>query len=295
MRVGASISARNLVPPFCTRQGVSRVSLPRPNNPFQKPRLHCGARFFAPREVRAIQAEVERFKREGLVRNVATEGDGETPSTTKANLQLIPLYDKSDLIRALPFDEKITVAVSQLIGTPFILHLDQMFLKPAGHGIGTDWHQDNAYFKIDDPLKGTAMWVAVHDATIENGTIHVVHDSFKEEYPHDRDPYSDHHIHCQVPEERAVPIELKAGGVVFFCYGTAHSTKANTTNRERAGLAFHFLHTACVDRANLIGERRRGQPILVGPETTGGQAEYGVRVAETWEREIERVLEGATN
>ena len=36
------------------------------------------------------------------------------------------------------------------------------------------------------------MWVAVHDATIENGTIHVVHDSFKEEYPHDRDPYSDH-------------------------------------------------------------------------------------------------------
>ncbi len=124
--------------------------------------------FFDSREVRAIQAEVERFKREGLVRNVATEGDGETPSSTKVNLQLIPLYDKSDLIRALPFDDKVAVAVSQLIGTPFILHLDQMFLKPAGHGIGTDWHQDNAYFKIDDPLKGTAMWVAVHDATIEN-------------------------------------------------------------------------------------------------------------------------------
>ncbi len=108
----------------------------------------------APREVGPIQAEVERFKREGLVRNVATEGDGETPSSTKVNLQLIPLYDKSDLIRALPFDDKVAVAVSQLIGTPFILHLDQMFLKPAGHGIGTDWHQDNAYFKIDDPLKG---------------------------------------------------------------------------------------------------------------------------------------------
>ena len=137
------------------------------------------------------------------------------------------------------------------------------------------------------------MWVAVHDATIENGTIHVVHDSFKEEYPHDRDPYSDHHVHCQVPEERAVPIELKAGGVAFFCYGTAHSTKANTTDRERAGLAFHFLHTACINRANLIGQKR-GQPTLVGPEATGGQAEYGVRVAGTWEREIKRVLEGAT-
>ena len=62
--------------------------------------------FFTAREVQALQAEVERFKREGLVRNVATDGDGEPHSKTKANLQLIPLYDKSDLIRALPFDDK---------------------------------------------------------------------------------------------------------------------------------------------------------------------------------------------
>ena len=138
------------------------------------------------------------------------------------------------------------------------------------------------------------MWVAVHDATIANGTIHVVHDSFKEAYLHDRDPNSDHHIHCQVPEERAVPIELKAGGVVFFCYGTAHSTKANTTDRDRAGIAFHFLHGNCVDRANLV-DKKRGQPFLLGPETTGGEAEYGVRVAGTWEQEIERVLQETSN
>jgi ectoine hydroxylase-related dioxygenase (phytanoyl-CoA dioxygenase family) len=250
--------------------------------------------FFTAREVQALQAEVERFKREGLVRNVATDGDGETHSKTKANLQLIPLHDKSDLIRALPFDDKVTNATAQLIGAPFVLHLDQMFLKPAGHGIGTDWHQDNAYFKISDPLKGTAMWVAVHDASIANGTIHVVHDSFKEQYPHDRDPNSDHHIHCQVPEERAVPIELKAGGVVFFCYGTAHSTKANTTDRDRAGIAFHFLHGDCVDRANLV-DKKRGQPFLLGPETTGGEAEYGERVAGTWDQEIERVLQETNN
>ena len=201
----------------------------------------------------------------------------------------LALNDKSDLIRALPFEKRVTDAGSGLIGDPFILHLDQLFLKPGGQGIGTNWHQDNAYFKIADPLKGTAMWVAIHDATIANGTIHVVHDSFKEEYPHDRDPNSDHHIHCQVPEERAVPIELEAGSVAFFCYGTAHSTKANTTDRERAGMAFHFLHIDCVDRANLI-DRQRGQPFLAGPEASGGEAEYGVKVAGTWESEVARTL-----
>ena len=40
-----------------------------------------------------------------------------------------------------------------------------------GDGIGTNWHQDNAYFKIRDPMRGTAMWIAAHDATIANGTI----------------------------------------------------------------------------------------------------------------------------
>ena len=131
---------------------------------------------------------MERFKREGLVRNVATDGDGTTHSTTKANLQLIPLFDKSDLVRALPFDAKVVEAVGQLIGEPFLLHLDQMFLKPARHGVGTAWHQDNAYFRIADPLRGTAMWIAIHDATLANGTLHLIPGSHRERYEHRRDP-----------------------------------------------------------------------------------------------------------
>ena len=165
--------------------------------------------FYGADEVAALQAEVERFKREGLVRNVATDGDGKTHSTTKANLQLIPLFDKSDLVRALPFDAKVVEAVGRLIGDPFLLHLDQMFLKPARHGAGTAWHQDNAYFKIADPLRGTAMWIAIHDATVANGTLHLIPGSHRERYEHRRDPDSDHHIRAWPPEERAEPIELK--------------------------------------------------------------------------------------
>jgi phytanoyl-CoA hydroxylase len=247
--------------------------------------------FFTPREVQALQAEVRRFKREGLGRNIATDGDGETYSDTRTNYHVIPLNNKSDLIRALPFEDKVTDTVARLIGSPFVLHLDQLFLKPGGHGTGTDWHQDNAYFKIADPLKGTAMWVAVHDAT---GTIHVVHDSFKEQYPHDRDPNSDHHIRCQVPEERVVPIELAAGGVAFFCYGTVHSTKPNTTDRDRAGVAFHFLQVDSIDHASL-SDPNHAQPFLVGPEATDGEAEYGVRVAGTWESKVTRVLMANAN
>ncbi len=243
--------------------------------------------FFTKREVAAMQAEVERFQREGVVRNVSTEPDGKTRSTRAANLQLIPLNDKSTLFRALPFEPRVREAVSHLIGEPFIRHRDQMFLKPARHGAGTSWHQDNAYFRISNPLMGTAMWIAVHDATVPNGTIHVVPGSFRQALEHTRDPYSDHHIRCYPAEEKAIPIELPAGGVAFFCYGTPHCTLGNRTDRDRAGIAFHFLRNEYIIAQNSFHKVQ-----ITGPDATGGLKEYGTVVAGAWEKEIDRILRG---
>ncbi len=243
--------------------------------------------FFTSREVEAMRAELERFKREGMLRNVATDGDGKTHSTQVQNLQICPIAPRSPFFRALPFHPGVIDAVRQLIGDPFVFYLDQIFLKPGGHGSGTSWHQDNAYFKISDPAKGTGMWTALHDATVANGTLHVIPGSHREAYPHERDPYSDHHIFCRPPEERAVPVELPAGGTAFFNYGIAHCTRPNRTDRERAGLALHFL------RADFIPEEmrsRRVSPILTGPETSGGLNEYGVKIEGMWEQEVNRVL-----
>lgn len=208
--------------------------------------------FWNEREVAAMRAELERLKREGKLRNVATDGDGQTHSTNLVNLQLCPLWPHSNLFKAMPFAPKVTEAVGALIGSPSVLHLDQVFLKPGKHGMGTNWHQDNAYFQIPDPLKGTALWTAVHDATLANGTLRVIPRAFSTLLPHERDPFSDHHIRCWPDETQAVPVEIKAGGVIFFSYGTPHATGANTTETERAGVALHFIH------ADQAGQARSG-------------------------------------
>ena len=246
--------------------------------------------FFSDRETQALQAEIDRLMEVGALRNVATEGDGTTSSSSMRNLQLCPMYNHSDLFRALPFQPDVVSAISQLIGEPYILHLDQVFLKPGGDGMGTNWHQDNAYFKISDPLKGTAVWIAVHDATIVNGTMQVIPGSYKTAYEHSRDPYSDHHIRCYPPEEHADTIELKAGGALFFCYGTAHCTGHNRTDKARAGIAFHFLHADYAPE-RLIEDGRDYRPFVTGPQATGGATEYGVRVEGTWESEVEKALD----
>lgn len=246
--------------------------------------------FWTQEEVLAMRAELERLKENGLLRNVATEGDGKTQSQVKANLQLCPMAPHSPFFRAMPFAPKVAEAVGELIGDPVLLHLDQVFLKPGRHGAGTNWHQDNAYFQISDPLKGTALWTAVHDAHMENGTMRVIPGSHREKLEHSRDPESDHHIRCYPDESRAVPIEIGAGGALFFAYGVAHATGANRTENERAGVALHFLHESEDDQAK-GGFKGNQRPHLTGPEASGGEREYGTRIAGTWEAEVSRLLE----
>ncbi|MCY3800709.1 MAG: phytanoyl-CoA dioxygenase family protein [Chloroflexi bacterium] len=243
--------------------------------------------FFSDREVKALQAEVERLNRDGIFRNVATEGDGRTESRSRQNLQIVPLHPHSDLVKALPFHPKVIEHVTDLIGDRIVVHLDQVFLKPARTGLGTGWHQDNAYFRVKDPLKGTAMWIAVHEANAANGTLRVLPNMMDKKIAHERDPYSDHHVRIYPEEKKAVSMELPAGGVAFFCYGTPHATGDNTTNEDRAGLAFHFLHEDHVNdslRINPYG------PILTGPRAAGGEEEYGARVDGLWDGQVEKLL-----
>ncbi len=243
--------------------------------------------FWDAAEIAAMRAELERFKSEGKLRNVATEGDGKTTASQKANLQLCPMSPHSNLFRAMPFAPKVIEATEQLIGGPLLLQLDQVFLKPAQHGAGTNWHQDNDYFGITSPVQGTALWTAIHDATQANGALRVIPRAFLEPLPHTRDPDSDHHVRCYPDESQAILLEMEAGGAIFFNYGTPHATGPNRTQHERAGVALHFLTIEANAKARGGLSRR---PVLTGPNATGGEAEYGLRIAGTWPREVENAL-----
>lgn len=241
--------------------------------------------FFTPDETRAMQAEVEALLAQGKLRNVAT-------SQEKANLQLVSTWQHSELFRRLPFHPKVVAHVSQIVGDPAMLYMEQIFLKPGGHGAGTNWHQDNDYFQFADPMRGVGLWTAVHAATAENGTMRFIPGSHRAALPHSRDPDSDHHVRAYPDESRQALCELPAGGVVLFNYATAHATGANRTDRMRAGFAMHFAH---IPSARKAGEHRGrngqpvdytpgipGRPIISGPEASGGAREYGQSQAAAW-------------
>ena len=204
--------------------------------------------FFEPDEVRVLQIEVARWLDADLPRDVAI-------AEKHTNLQLIPLFPHSELMAALPFAKKVRDAVTALLGAPVVKILDQMFYKPGGQGMGTNWHTDNAYFEIDEPLRGCALWIAVHDASEVNGTLKVIPERHHETLMHERDPASDHHIRTYIDPSTAEHCELEAGGVVFFCFGTPHATGPNPTNQGRAGIGIHFVNFDHASAAMRRGER----------------------------------------
>mmetsp|Transcript_9602 Transcript_9602/g.15732 ORF Transcript_9602/g.15732 Transcript_9602/m.15732 type:complete len:269 (+) Transcript_9602:112-918(+) len=242
--------------------------------------------FWSSEAVCKMRGEIDRLTALGKLSNVATEGDGITKSTSKKNLQLCPLSPESTLFRAMPFQENVKSALQALVCSSneenVCQYLSQVFLKPPSEGMGTSWHQDNEYFNVLEPTQGVAMWTAVHDSTVENGTLEVL-DQVDHVLEHVRDGGSDHHLTCKgsVDESLSVPIELDAGGVAFFNYNVPHCTRANKTDKPRAGVAFHFLNMkAYQDRRFPLPDGADWRtPVIVGPSCTDGIAEYGENVA----------------
>ena len=239
--------------------------------------------FFDPDEVALLQAEVARLLEAGRLRNVRTEDDG-SHSRRQANLQLCPASPHSEALRALPFAPAVRATVEALIGGPSVHLLDQIFLKPAHHGTGTAWHQDDAYWSVADRRAGFGMWIAVDAATVANGTMWIIPGSDTESFDHDRDPHSDHHIRCYPNEDRAIPIEVAPGGVLLFNFGIAHCTRANNTARDRAGLAYHFTRSDNLPHRQGYQERRGTLPLVCGAGYDGGRAVLGADQEGCWER-----------
>ena len=145
---------------------------------------------------------------------------------------------------------RVKGVAEQLIGDDAVMFQTMALVKPPLIGSEKPWHQDNAYFKYA-PLDGVCgFWLALDDATKENGCMHVLPGW------HRRGGFR--HVHtndCQILPERvrweeAVAVELPAGGAMFFSGMLPHQTPPNRSPLRRRALQFHYrgVGTRVVDQ-----------------------------------------------
>ena len=151
--------------------------------------------------------------------------------------------------------EGVVGAVSRIAGA-HLAHWDgrvkcmqsMLFLKPPDLQ-GQAWHQDERFIPTRDrSLVGA--WIALDDATVENGCLWVmrgshrpgvIHPTRQHGRPDEFDP-SDEAFGFD--DAAAVPVEVSTGDVVFFNGYLLHRSMRNRSNGTRRALVNHYMSAA---------------------------------------------------
>lgn len=153
--------------------------------------------------------------------------------------------DADERLRALAYDPRVLDVVKQIIGSDDIMLFQEMaLLKPPGGGREKPWHQDNAFFRITPGTPIVGVWIALDEATIDNGCMHVLPGTHREG-PVIHFMRRDWQIcDTDVQTTRDVAVPLPPGGMLVFDGLLHHGTPSNNTEKRRRALQFHYIDAA---------------------------------------------------
>ncbi len=144
---------------------------------------------------------------------------------------------------------KILDAVEDLIGPDILCWTTNFFIKEASNPGFVSWHQDATYWGLE-PDDVVTAWVALTDATPENGYMQFLHGSHKtEQLPHVDTFHKDNllsrgqEIAVEVDKSKGVGIALKAGEMSLHHIKLVHGSEPNRTSDRRIGLAIRYIPT----------------------------------------------------
>jgi ectoine hydroxylase-related dioxygenase (phytanoyl-CoA dioxygenase family) len=139
-------------------------------------------------------------------------------------------------------------AVEQLIGAHVSVAFSQLFFKPSEGGGPKPAHQDNYYFGCNNQDGMVTAWVAIDDATVENGCMFFADGSNRGEiFPHtapEGEPFN-----LQISSEiltrfALTPAPVPKGGVSFHHGKTIHQSSQNRSKNWRRAVAIHYVNVA---------------------------------------------------
>jgi ectoine hydroxylase-related dioxygenase (phytanoyl-CoA dioxygenase family) len=141
----------------------------------------------------------------------------------------------------------IVDVLTQVIGPNVKSMQSMLFIKAAGKP-GQAWHQDEDFIPSRDRSL-TGGWIALDDATIDNGCLWVLPGSHKRgilwEMKRQDDPRfdcTDESYGFPYRDEDAVPVEVPAGSIVFFNGYLLHRSLPNTrATGYRRVLVNHYM------------------------------------------------------
>lgn len=139
----------------------------------------------------------------------------------------------------------LSVITRLMAGRVPYMFQDMALLKPPALGREKPWHQDHAYFdyELGTPIVG--VWIALDQATVENGCMQLLPGQHRDPIVHFR--RRDWQIcDTQIFGQKSVAAPLAPGGLLFFDGLLPHGTPHNHSGKRRRALQFHYRPTDAV-------------------------------------------------
>ena len=203
----------------------------------------------APDEVEALRHETAAIVRGERGQIVGAQaGDARGDDELMAGVIAVHFPHKiSPLMRSAMFHPQVVEVLKAIIG-PDVKAMQTMLFVKGARKPGQAWHQDEHFIPTRDRSLCGA-WIALDDATIENGCLWMHPGSQAPGILYPMRPHGDERFDSADevfahPYERegGVPVEIKAGGVAFFNGYVLHRSLPNRAKSGfRRALVTHYM------------------------------------------------------
>jgi ectoine hydroxylase-related dioxygenase (phytanoyl-CoA dioxygenase family) len=198
---------------------------------------------------------------ESRIEGVGVGREGDTTPETKGTGEI---RSASFLVRFDPFFQdfartpKLLDHARGLLGPRVKVFRDQALFKPP-QGQAKPLHQDQSYFLVEPADDLITAWIALDEATLQNGCMTYVPGSHKHGvFPISPDPERPVH---QIPDTgdldlpESVHCPVPAGSIIFHHGCTLHASANNHTDTWRKALIMHFSTSAAQSQRTELNEQ----------------------------------------
>jgi ectoine hydroxylase-related dioxygenase (phytanoyl-CoA dioxygenase family) len=178
--------------------------------------------------------------------------------------QLINLWQTDQGVKRLMLDERIGKMAAQLAGVDGIRiwHDQALFKRPWANP--TAWHLDTPFWSFSD-RRALSIWVALDDATLENGCLFFIPGSHRHtgfgNSAIGKNMDGIFSVYPELTTYRSVAAPMKAGSCSFHNGLTVHGANANMTNGYRRAMTCAYMPDGSTfnGQANVLPEAYAAQ------------------------------------
>jgi ectoine hydroxylase-related dioxygenase (phytanoyl-CoA dioxygenase family) len=174
--------------------------------------------------------------------------EGANPEDTIS--KIFKLHRRPVFMEFLKLDNVCDIVIAA-IGSNVDCFLSQFIFKNPG-AWGQPWHQDSYYFPFKPARPIIGLWLAITEATLENGCLHILSGSQSEPVHHhikDRREGANFGYVEIVDHDmsQSEPCLLQAGDLMVFDSHLMHRSTDNISNGIRAAMVWHFAEAGTID------------------------------------------------